>query len=125
MSCEPKGIKPDGHISKEIAEEREQNYVNNIYGKELNYQDNREFWFSNEELQKMIDYAAHVGDSLDLTTTGLRAYLGAQMDENGNWKTELFFVPTVEGEDLNDNYNDSGAFNDSQSGMPPISFIKP
>jgi hypothetical protein len=129
MSCKPTAVKPDGSISMEEAVKKEADYLNHIYGKELDYKDNREFYFTMEELEKMINYSSHVGDSLELYASGLRAYLGAEMDKNGQWKTELFFVPTTSSENnpssTDPNIIDTGAYNKSQSGMPPIPFINP
>jgi len=128
-------VKPDGYISRALADTLENNYVEFIHNRNRN--DHREFWFSIEEMEKIVNHTKHVADSMNATNVGIRAYLGARQNASGQWRTELFFMPTgttsinklsrksSAESSSNNNLLGTGGYNHSQSGMPPINLINP
>lgn len=130
VSCdykENKSEKPDGYITRSVAVQLENDYVKVIHNR--TEKTNREFWFSIEEMEKIVNHTKHVADSLNAKNIGIRAYLGAKQDENGTWNTELFFIPTGNTTGAKSiasgNLEGLGGYNLSNSGMPPVELTNP
>lgn len=97
---------PLGLLTSEEANRMEDFYkknqyavINKYFAKENEeYRDNRNFWYSLEELECYFSYIKEKGEALgyDPSAMGVRIYLGAIPDKKfrNSPKTKLFFVPT-------------------------------
>ena len=57
--------------------------------------DNRSSWWSLDDITNYLEYAKHKADSLGYAMSGVRVYLGAYPEENGQvGYTTMFMVPT-------------------------------
>lgn len=114
---------PNGLISVAEADEMEQAYLTEFYGRIQetmsgsypNYEGaGRYIWFELDEVKQYIAYMEqHVNDKGYKGKLGLRVYMGTKYQENqSNGSMEprqtVFFVPTINpsnGDDLQDNLN--------------------
>ena len=66
-----------------------------LYKKSKDGGDNRSSWWSLEDIQNYINYAENEAGELGYSMDGLRLYLGAHPDANGETGlTTMFFIPT-------------------------------
>lgn len=57
--------------------------------------DNRSSWYDLDEVRNYLNYAEKEAEKLGYTMDGIRVYLGAHPDQNGQaGYTTMFFVPT-------------------------------
>lgn len=94
--------KPAGLITIQQADSLEEAYKANQH-KAINaflsqngvdVKDNREVWFSLEELENYLEYVKQESSKQDLEDLGIRVYFGAKMNENKEMKSTIFFFPT-------------------------------
>lgn len=139
--------KPKGLITYEQANKLEEAYKKNqhqIINKYLSNDgiaitDNREVWFSLDELENYINYVKKESTKNKLENLGLRVYFGAKKDENNVYKSTIFFFPTnksntksgsftslskssFSNEDSNINSYGIDGLNYGSSGRPPSEF---
>ncbi len=98
---------PVGLLSYDEAYTMENNYKNIQYetvalafAKENGgtFTDNREFWFSIEEILAYLNYVTDKGtkEGLQVSNMGIRFFLGAKVEANQQTPvTKLIFVPTA------------------------------
>ncbi|SDX60250.1 hypothetical protein SAMN05444411_10726 [Lutibacter oricola] len=94
--------KPNGLITNKQADKLEEAYkanqhkaINNFLSQNgINVIDNREVWFSLEELENYIEYVKQESKKQNLEDLGIRVYFGAKMNEKKEMKSTIFFYPT-------------------------------
>ena len=94
---EPKGlIKPnEARVLDQAYNLRHRIINDSLFKKSTNGGDNRSSWWSIEEIQNYINYAENQAGELGYTMDGLRLYLGAHPNANGETGlTTMFFIPT-------------------------------
>lgn len=135
---------PEGLMSYEEANLLEETYKDNQYALLSEYwadangnlfQDNREFWYSLEDLKCYLKYVEDKGSEMGYSSSemGIRVYLGAKLEEDSTHpKTQIFFVATA-GENSDgskstmsetDNFYAADAKDYGSSGKPPIDYDK-
>lgn len=136
-NCSPKKEfkNPTGLITNEQANTMEEAYKANQH-KAINaflsqngvdVIDNREVWFSLEELENYLEYVKQESAKQDLENLGIRVYFGAKMNENKEMKSTIFFFPTHQSANKtagpkNLNSNGLQGLNYGSSGNPPDEF---
>ncbi len=122
---------PQGLITSDIANSYEEAYKSNQYeainaflsNDGVERTDNRDIWFSMEEMENYIHYVKQKSDSLGLEKLGLRVYFGSKPDSHGITKSTVFFAPThkviTRGHAPNINSNGISPLNYGNAGMPP------
>lgn len=134
----PSCSNPEGLLTYELANQWEEAYKNNQYvaiNEALNtngeYQDDREFLFSLEELKCYLEYVEDKGLEAGYQSSqmGIRVYLGAKNETNDpNFppKTTVIFVPTVNPDGgfrtamPSDTFYEAEPKNYGSSGRPPV-----
>lgn len=93
---EPKGlITPKEAMVLDEAYNLRYNIINDSLFKNSETGDNRSSWWSIENIKNYIDYAENQAGELGYTLDGLRLYLGAHPDLDGEiGLTTMFFIPT-------------------------------
>lgn len=93
--------KPYGLITPEKAKSLDQAYnerykiINDSLFKDSKSEDNRSSWYKLEAIEQYLAYAKYEANNNGYTLDGLRLYLGAYPDTNGEkGLTTLFFIPT-------------------------------
>jgi hypothetical protein len=102
MTSESPVAAPKGIISPKEAKVLDQAYnlkhriINDsLYKKSTDGGDNRSSWWSVEDIQDYISHAEYQAGELGYVLDGLRLYLGAYPDVNGETGlTTMFFIPT-------------------------------
>ena len=93
---EPKGlIKPNEVKVLDQAYNLRHRIISDSLFRNTKTGDNRSSWWSIDEIQNYINYAENQAGALGYTMDGLRLYLGAHPDVNGETGlTTMFFIPT-------------------------------
>lgn len=93
--------RPNGLISPNEARTLDQAYneryniINDSLFKNAKTEDNRSSWYKLEDIENYLIYAKQQAHNDGFTMNGLRLYLGAYPDDNGEkGLTTLFFIPT-------------------------------
>ena len=94
--------KPNGLITNEQANKMEETYkanqhkaINSFLSQNgVDVIDNREVWFSLEELENYIEYVKQESKKQELEDLGIRVYFGAKKNERNEVKSTIFFFPT-------------------------------
>lgn len=134
--------KPIGLIDKKTEILYEKNYVNHQF-KYINqhvndrisnnnqeqeskpkYTDNREIYFTLENLENYLAYVKKKSKEKGYEKLGIRVYLGAKKEADNTFRTTVFFVPTHKNtnraiENQNTNSNDIEGLNFGSAGRPP------
>ncbi len=138
-SCLKDCSEPSGAISEAKATTMQTDYTANQHlfinaGLSENYpgsgEDNREIWFSIEEIEQYICFAKKESIIKGFTLSGLRVYLASKRIPDGTTKiitdsiprTTVFFVPThFETNPIIRGYiEDNGANNKDTNGIKPL-----
>lgn len=126
------GGKPKKCISVEEARELHDNWCENRkkhLEKCLGHEDDREFWWSVEELEEYLEYVKAESKEQGINDPGIRIYLGAYSKgtcKMGKGYSTLFMTPTgssvrslgKDGGNAQNNY-DIAPFNGGGAGRPP------
>lgn len=91
---------PKGHITSDQAKALDQAYnpryklISDSLVKRKGG-DNRSSWYGLDQVRNYLDYAENEAKELGYTMNGVRIYLGAHPDQNGEpGYTTMFFIPT-------------------------------
>lgn len=101
VSDSPEIVEPKGLISPKEAMTLDEAYnmrhtiISDSLFRNTKTGDNRSSWWPIEDIQNYIDYAENQAGELGYTMDGLRLYLGAYPDADGETGlTTMFFIPT-------------------------------
>lgn len=91
---------PKGHITPDEAKKLDQAYnprykliSDSLVTREGG--DNRSSWYGLDQVRNYLNYAEREAEDLGYTMDGVRIYLGAHPDQNGEaGYTTMFFIPT-------------------------------
>ena len=83
--------------------------------------DNRSSWWSLDDITNYLEYSKHKADSLGYAMSGVRVYLGAYPEENGQvGYTTMFMVPTGSETQVNEGFKFEAINNEDLTGIGPL-----